>query len=336
MKRVLIVGGSGFIGARLTSRLLELGYDVSIFDRSPSALHSDRATRGDVRDADAVCTAAAGVDCIVNLAAERRDNVRPASLHFDINVGGAENVTQAATIANVQRLIFLSSAAVYGTNQPLADESAPLRPENPYGRSKALAEEVYARWADGHAQRSLLTLRSVVVFGEGKRGNIYFLAEQIRRRRFLMVGSGQNRKSIAYIGNLVEFIAQHIDGAAGNTLLNYADGPDLCTGELVARLADLLDVPVLPWRLPFIAALALGHAFDILAWLTRRSFPISAVRVRAFCAETRVSIRTLQASGFTPPLNLDRGLALMVVELLREQRGDNQNASPERDNLNGR
>jgi GlcNAc-P-P-Und epimerase len=331
MKRVLIIGGSGFIGARLTSRLLELGYDVSIFDRSPSALHASRATRGDVRDASAVCNAAVGVDCIVNLAAERRHDVQPASLHFDINVGGAENVTKAAVAANVQRLIFLSSVAVYGTHQPLADESTPLRPENPYGRSKALAEEVYVQWAAAHKQRSLLTVRSVVVFGEGQRGNIYVLANQIRRKQFLMVGSGQNRKSIAYVGNVVEFIAQHIDGADGQTLVNYADGPDLRTIELVARLAVLLAVPVPSWRVPFAIAVLLGNAFDVLARLTRRSFPISAVRVRAFCAETRISTRTLQSSGFTPPQNLDNALALMVENMLHRQHADDEKAISKRD-----
>lgn len=329
MKRVLIIGGSGFIGARLACRFLELGYDVSIFDRSPSAPHADRATRGDVRDAAAVCAAAAGIDCIVNLAAERRHDVRPASLHLDINVGGAENVVKAAIASNVQRLIFLSSVAVYGTHQTLPDESAPRCPETPYARSKALAEDVYARWAADDQRRSLLTLRSVVVFGEDQRGNVYTLAEQIRRRRFLMVGSGQNRKSIAYVGNLVEFIAQQIDGSANHTLINYADGPDLSTKELVARLAILLDVPVSSWRVPFAVALALGEAFDFLAWMTHRTFPISAVRVRAFCAETRVAVGRLQASGFVPPWNLDSALALMVEDMLR-QHVDNRNDSSTR------
>ena len=324
MKRILIVGGSGFIGARLAGRLLELGYDVRIFDRSPSALHAQRTTRGDVRDAAAVRAAAVGMDCIVNLAAERRHDIRPASLHFDINVGGAENVVAAAIAANVPRLIFLSTAAVYGTQRPLAEESALLRPESPYGQSKTLAEAAYARWADRGERRSLLTLRSVVVFGESHRGNIHMLAEQIRHRRFLLLGSGRNRKSIAYVGNLVEFIAQNIESCERKLVLNYADGPDFSMAELVQRLADLCGVKVPSWRLPFAAALAAGYAFDMLGWLTRRRFPISALRVRAFCAETRLSVARLQASGFVAPYSLDEGLARMVAALPRAPRAEEE------------
>jgi nucleoside-diphosphate-sugar epimerase len=328
MKRVLIIGGSGFIGARLARRLLELCYDVRILDRSPSSLHAGLTTRGDVRDAAAVRAAAVGMDCIINLAAERRHELQPVSLHFDISVSGAENVVAAAIAANVPRVVYLSSAAVYGTQQPLAEESTPLRPESPYGQSKAQAEAVYSRWVDSGEGRSLLMLRSVVVFGEGHHGNIHLLAEQIRRRRFLMVGPGHNRKSIAYVGNLVEFIAQHIGGVERKTVLNYADSPDFSTTELVQRLAHLCGADVPRWRLPFPAALAAGYAFDLFARLTRRASPISALRVRAFCAETRLSIAHLKASGFIPPYSLDEGLARMVAAMPDDPRTQENRSDP--------
>jgi nucleoside-diphosphate-sugar epimerase len=67
--RMLVIGGSGFIGTHLTTRLLAYGHDVTIFDKRPSTVHTQRVRIGDVRDARAVAHAAAGVDCIVNLAA---------------------------------------------------------------------------------------------------------------------------------------------------------------------------------------------------------------------------------------------------------------------------
>lgn len=312
--RVLVVGGSGFIGTRLVERLLELGHDVGLFDKAPSARHASRLLLGDVRDADALRRALVGFDCVVALAAEHRDDVRPASLYHDVNVGGAEHLVAAAEHANVGRIVFVSSVAVYGLAQPSADEAAPLRPGNEYGRSKAAAERIHSRWALAGPQRSLLILRPVVVFGEGNRGNVRVLAEQIRSGRFAMIGSGRNRKGMAYIGNLVEFIAQHLDGAPGQRVLNYADGPDYSTGELVAHLCELLGRHPPAWRLPYLPALAGGYAFDALGLLLRRPLPIGSARVRKFCATTTVSTAALDSTGFVRPCSLRDGLARTVAQ----------------------
>jgi nucleoside-diphosphate-sugar epimerase len=315
MTRVLVVGGSGFIGTRLSTRLLELGHDVAIFDKAPSTLHAARLILGDVRDGAALRAAADGVDCIVGLAAEHRDDVRPPSLYHDVNVGGAANLVDAAVHADVRRIVFVSSVAVYGLDQPHADETAPLQPDSEYGRSKALAERIHACWAEAAPTRSLLVLRPVVVFGEGNRGNVHQLAEQIRRRRFAMVGAGRNRKAMAYVGNVVEFVAQHLDGAPGTTVLNYADAPDYSSGELVARLCALFDRAPPAWHLPYLPALAAGHVLDALAFVLRRPLPISAARVRKFCTSTQVSIAALDATGFVRPCSLDEGLARTVARI---------------------
>ncbi|HEU4665004.1 MAG TPA: NAD-dependent epimerase/dehydratase family protein [Dokdonella sp.] len=315
MTRVLIVGGSGFIGSRLTTRLLELGHDVTIFDRAPSTAHASRLVRGDVRDATALRGAVEGAECIVALAAEHRDDVQPAARYYDVNVGGAANLVRAAAEANVPRVVLVSSVAVYGLDQPFADESAPLRPDSDYGRSKMLAEGVLSDWVRGAAQRSLLILRPVVLFGEGSRGNVFHLAEQLRRRRFAMVGSGRNRKSIGYVGNLVELIAQRLDGGPGRTVLNFADAPDYSTGELVVRLCELLGRRPPSWSLPYPVALAAGHVLDALTLVLGRPLPISAVRVRKFCTATQISTAALEASGFESPVSLDEGLARMVAAM---------------------
>lgn len=314
MKSVLVVGGSGFIGTHLTTRLLALGHRVAIFDKAPSAAHPQLVTIGDVRDARALVAAAAGHDCIISLAAEHRDDVRPAARYFEVNVGGARNLINAAAESGVARLIFLSTVAVYGLDQPCADESAPIKPFNDYACSKAEAEKVYSRWAAAEPARSLLILRPVVVFGEGNRGNVYNLIQQIHRGRFVMIGAGRNRKSMAYVGNLVEFISQRLDATPGCELFNYSDPPDQTMRDFVALICTLQKLPVSARSIPYSLGLAAGYAGDVLALLLRRPLAISSVRVRKFCTNTRVSSARLDATGFARPFTLDQGLARMIAD----------------------
>jgi nucleoside-diphosphate-sugar epimerase len=312
MKRILIVGGSGFIGTHLTTRLLALGHEVAIFDKAPSAAHPHRVTIGDVRDAPALAAAVAGCECIINLAAEHRDDVLPTSLYFAVNVGGAENLVRAAVEHGVARLIFFSTVALYGLVQPCADEAAALKPFNAYAQSKAQAEKVYSLWAAVDTARSLLILRPVVVFGEGNRGNVYNLIEQLRRRRLPMIGDGRNYKSLAYVGNIVEFVCQRLD-IQGSELFNYSDPPDRTMRELVALICTLLKRPAPAWAIPYWCGIAAGYASDALALLLRRPLAISSVRVRKFCANTQVSSALLDATGFVRPHTIEEGLARTIA-----------------------
>jgi len=318
---ITVLGGSGFIGTRLVGALQAAGHRVRILDRRPSTAHPELVVIGDVRDAAAVDAVLAHCDCVINLAAEHGDDVQPASLYFDVNVGGAEQVVRAADAQGVRRIVFVSSVAVYGLEQPLADESSAIRPGNDYGRSKAQAEAVYRGWAaQSAAQRSLVLLRPSVVFGEGNHGNVYNLIDHIRRHRFVMVGSGDNRKSIAYVGNLVDFILTRLDADPGTQLFNYADKPDPSTRELVGRIRTLL-----PGHrrtrvhLPYAVALAAGYLFDAAARLSGRSLSISSTRVRKFCADTRIATTALEREGFVARVSIDEGLARMIAHLRRHE-----------------
>ena len=324
--RITVLGGSGFIGTRLVAALRDTGHVVAIFDKAPSAAFPQLVTRGDVRDATAVQRALDGCDCAIDLAAEHRDDVRPASLYFDINVGGARNIVAAAAACGVPRLVFLSSVAVYGLAQPLADESAPLQPASDYGRSKAAAEAVYLDWAAAGAARALLLVRPTVVFGEGNRGNVFTLIEQLRRRRFAMIGDGSNRKSIAYVGNLVDFLVERLAPAqtardAGVLLCNYADKPDPSMRELVARIAAQLPDPArsIP-QLPLALVQAGGFGFDLLARLRGRPFAVSSARIRKFRAETTVAAPVLERLGFRPRVDLDEALQRTIAQVLADAR----------------
>jgi len=300
---LLVTGGSGFIGTRLIRELLKVGHQVAIFDLAASATYPALCQRGDVRDRQALTAAAAGCDAIIHLAAEHRDDAFSTALCEEVNVGGAENVVVAARAVACRRIVFTSSVAVYPLDAPGATEEDQPRPYNRYGESKLAAERVFQEWARGTPGATMVTVRACVVFGEGNRGNVYNLLSQIHRQRFLMVGQGHNRKSMAYVGNISRFLASCLDYPQGTHLLNYADKPDLSMTELVglAQRALLGRESAGLIHVPYRAGLLAGHACDALAALLGRQFSISAIRIRKFCAETTVSTRRLDQTGFVRP-----------------------------------
>ena len=221
-----IVGGSGFIGTVLARTLSAEGRPVRLIDRAPSRAYPERWRPADVRDLLALSAAVAGCTTLYHLAAEHRDDVRPATRYHDVNVRGAEHLCAAAEAHRIERILFVSSVAVYGAADHELDEAAPLRPYSEYGRSKVAAEQVFCRWAARAPGRSLTIIRPTVVFGPGNRGNVFELIAQIARGRTIVIGDGCNRKSLAYVENLADFLVHALRFGPGSHVYNYADKPD--------------------------------------------------------------------------------------------------------------
>ncbi len=309
--KILITGGSGFIGTNLVKDLIKQGHNVRIFDKNPSRAFPDLLIPGDVRDREALHEAASGMDCIYHLAAEHHDNVRPKSLYYDVNVGGAENLISACEKHCINRLIFTSTVALYGLNAGTPSESSPANPFNDYGKSKYEAEIIFRKWADADPKRSLTILRPTVIFGEKNRGNVYNLLHQIASGKFLMVGNGENKKSLGYVRNISAFMTTLTDTAPGTRIYNFADKPDFTMSEFYR-----LTTEALPncrkskgrFRLPYSVGLAGGYAFDLLSKLSGKNFPISSVRIKKFCANTQIDTTRLTETGFTPPYSLEEGI----------------------------
>jgi nucleoside-diphosphate-sugar epimerase len=267
----------------------------------------------DVRDLPALSAAIAGCTTLYHLAAEHGDDVRPASLYHDVNVKGAQHVRAAAEARGVSRLIFISTVAVYGSADRELDETAPPRPFNEYGRTKLQAEQVFRDWAARAPERSLTIVRSTVVFGPGNRGNVHTLLTQIARGRPIVIGAGRNRKSLAYVENVADFLAHALSFGPGVHLYNYADKPDLDMNQLVTLAAEAIGLTCgRPIHLPYALGLGAGLASDVLARLTGRRFVVSAARVRKYAANTRFANARCLASGFTPRHDLHAALAATI------------------------
>lgn len=314
MKIVNIIGGSGFIGTRVVRRLENSGQSViRIIDRVQSNEYPDLVKLGDVRSIDMLRDSIIESAVIVNLAAEHRDDVRPSSLYAEVNVDGAKNICTVAREKNVQRIIFTSTVAVYGFAPIGTDESGDIAPFNEYGRTKYDAENIFREWqSEAPSERTLVIIRPTVVFGEKNRGNVYNLLRQIASGKFLMVGDGNNRKSMAYVENVAAFIEYCMNFGPGVHVYNFVDKPDFTMNSLVATVNRILgNSKNIGFRLPFSVGFMIGKCFDIVAFVTGKRFSISSIRVKKFCSNS-VYNTAIDQTGFASPVPLEKALERTV------------------------
>lgn len=324
MRYVDIIGGSGFIGTRLSRRLRSQKINFSIIDKCISNFFPDIVKICDIRSLDQARESISEQSIIINLAAEHRDDVRPLRLYDEVNVGGARNICIVAREKNVRTIIFTSSVAVYGFAQPGTDETGEIAPFNEYGRTKYEAEKVFKAWqAEAPDERTLVIIRPTVVFGEQNRGNVYNLLRQIASGKFVMVGDGENQKSMAYVENVAAFIEFSMNFKPGVYIYNFSDNPDFTMNSLVMHVYNTMGKDKkIGLRLPFVFGLLVGKLFDFMAKITGISFAISSIRVKKFCANS-VYTSSISKTGFTPPVPLREALDRTIkYEFIEKNKSD--------------
>ncbi len=303
-EKIALIGGAGFIGKAVSSNLLNKELEHVIFDKknnSKSVIYIDIEEPRTLEKLK-------GFTTIINLAAEHKDDVRPMSRYQDVNVIGSQNLINAAEKFNIKNIIFLSSVAVYGFSETELNEESKINYFNEYGRTKYLAEKSYQTWfKKNNNSKKLIIIRPTVVFGEGNKGNVYNLISQIQKKRFLMIGSGKNKKSMAYVDNLSEFIIHSLSFRDGYHLFNYADKPDLSMNELVIFIKERLNLkPKIYIRLPRFFGILVGYLFDLISFCFRKNLPISSIRISKFLNSSIINIKNNH--DFIPPYSLKDAL----------------------------
>lgn len=300
--KILVTGGSGFVGSNLINLLKkDKTNELLSIDKKPSHWHGGVTQQVNIVDDDALQGIDFSADTIIHLAAEHRDDVYPKSLYDEVNVQGTENIIRFAEAKQCKTIVFFSSVAVYGFAELGTDEKGKINPFNDYGRTKWLAEQKLTQWFDSSPDKhTLIIVRPTVIFGPRNRGNFFNLINQVNKNKFLMVGSGKNKKSLAYIDNIVEFVNHCIKLPKGNSYLyNYVDQPESDMNHIINTIYRGLDKTLPGIRVPYFIASAAAVIFDTVAKFTKRNFPISHIRIKKFCANTSFNT-SIAETGFKP------------------------------------
>ena len=188
------------------------------------------------------------------------------------------------------------------------NENGKINPFNEYGRTKFEAEEKFRTW-QSQTDNSLIIVRPSVIFGEGNRGNVFNLMYQIYTGRFLMVGNGKNKKSMAYIGNVVAFLENCISSDQKNYICNYVDNPNLSMNQFVSFIHSKLKINNrLVLRIPLWLGLLIGYTADAISYLVRKKLLVSSIRIKKFNSSTEFKSNKGNLNGFIPPYKLHEGI----------------------------
>ena len=302
---IMIIGGAGFIGSRLLEDLKNKGiHNLFIFDKLENKIKNLNYFQGNILNKENLRNSLKGMDLIINLAAEHKDNVSPLQLYTDVNVTGSLNICDIASEMNINHIIFTSTVAVYGLDGSGFTEESDPKPFNEYGKTKLQAEDLYRSWFDKDPiNRKLSIIRPTAIFGEGNRGNIYNFFNQISSKTFVMIGSGENKKSISYVGNISEFLCKLIESTNAYNLINYVDKPDLSMNELADIARDTLGKKRLSkFKIPKFIGIAAGYIFDLLAVIMQKDLILSSIRIKKFISNSVVD--SIYNNNFTKPFTM--------------------------------
>ena len=306
-EKITVIGGAGFVGTNLCRRLASKQQDFEIIDLKMSNQFPEKCKIGDVRDIGTLRQTISG-DVVVNLAAVHRDDVRDKSQYQRTNVDGTENVALVCEEKGIEKIVFTSTVAVYGFAEPGTDENGAINPFNEYGRTKFEAEVKLRAW-QSRSQNKLLIIRPTVIFGEGNRGNVFNLLSMIASGKFLMIGNGTNKKSMAYIANIVAFLETCLATDIKYGIYNYVDDPDLTMNQLVSLVRKKLkNKSGVGPRLPRWLGLVFGHTADYLAKLSGINLPVSSIRIKKFTSSTEFKSSKGSLDSFTAPFLLTDGI----------------------------
>ena len=271
----LVTGATGLIGGHLVRRLVAQGDSVRALVRT----HSDTAalrelnvelTVGDLCESESIESVMRGINTVYHCGGMVTDWGKRSVFHR-VNIEGTRHVVQAAVSAGVERLVHLSSAAVYGYHGCIAvNETHPCDSRRiPYIESKIAAEQIVRQVVD-NGQLDAVMLRPVMVYGPQCQNYVGEIVHHLRQGSMLLLDRGRHVAGLAYVENVVE--ACLLAGRARNgngRVFNICDDLPVTWMEYIGALADGIGVRRPRLSIPTRIAFGLAVCMEAAAWIVR-------------------------------------------------------------------
>jgi len=259
--RALVTGGAGFIGSHIVAELLRAGHEAAVLDDlstgKPENIPQKEIDfiRGSITDRETLERALRSADCVFHEAAQT--SVAYSMLHqketWETNIRGTKLMLNAAVKAGVKRVVFASSAAVYGNALPPLKEEKDMNPVSPYGDSKRMGELLMREYAEKEGLQTV-SLRYFNVYGPRQdpksdySGVISkFMGRMSAGGRPVIFGNGMQTRDFIFVRDVVRAnLLASSTKKAGGEAYNIATGTAISINELVKALNGALGTALEP------------------------------------------------------------------------------------------
>lgn len=247
--RVLITGGTGFIGGHLIERLTQISHElISLSRKGPNITASEesaqrtRAITGDLLKPESLKTLSHlnSIDVLYHLAGanegEAEDLIRT-------NFIGTFNLLRSLENTSIGKIVFTSTYAVYGeTGEEPVGEDHPPKPKTPYGLSKLCAEHYCRMWSENHGVK-MISLRLSSVYGPRKRAGVVYkyLQNALNHQPLVVYGSGKQTRDFVYIDDAVGALLLCLNYAPPETqIFNISSGRPIAMLDLISIIETVI------------------------------------------------------------------------------------------------
>jgi UDP-glucose 4-epimerase len=249
--KILVTGGAGFIGSNIVKYLVELGHQPQVFDNLSSGYRENLLGvvpffEADVRDSQAVLKAVQGCESILHLAASvgNKRSIDDPLADSAINVLGTLNVLEVARQSGISRVVFSSSAGVFGELKTLPiSEDHPQDPDSPYGTSKLAAEKMCLVYNKLYGMNNIC-LRYFNVYGPQQRFDAYgnvipiFANRLLKREPITIFGDGEQTRDFVNVSDVAQANIKAALSSGVKGVFNIGSGTRVSINQLVQLMQN--------------------------------------------------------------------------------------------------
>jgi UDP-glucose 4-epimerase len=289
--KVLITGGSGFIGSHLSDLLIKLGHEVTVIDNLSNGrienishlLDNKKFNffKLDITSLDSIKPIFNKIDWVFHLAgmADIVPSIEMPKDYYECNVTGTFNILEAARFANVKRIVYAASSSSYGIpDEYPTPETAEIRAQYPYALTKYMGEELLMHWSKTY-NIPAISLRLFNVYGPRSRttgayGAVFgvFLSQKINGEPFTVVGDGTQTRDFTYVTDVAEAFLKAAESSETGEVFNVGSDNHHSINYLVELLGGkIVFIPKRPGE-PECTYADISKIYQLLNWRARVSF----------------------------------------------------------------